>query len=941
MKHFLKHLMACTLWIMVLLPSQAQTTDYNQPVPLDPKVKFGTLPNGMKYYIRTNKLPEQRAEFYIVHNVGAILENDNQNGLAHFTEHMAFNGTTNFPKKALLDYLEAIGCKFGENVNAFTGMDVTCYNISSVPVTRDGIIDSCLLILHDWSNYISFDADEIESERGVIREEWRTRGGAQSRLRDKLNPVIYAGSKYATRNVIGDTAIINHFKHDDIYSFYHNWYRPDLQAVIIIGDFDVDQMEAKVKALMSTIPSVEDAKSKPFFDLPDNNEPLIGIATDAEATTTNVAVYIKHPSVPDKAKNLGYLRADILNTLINQMMNVRISDLLQKESAPCSRANTGYFNWVPAKDVFYASAVAKNNMALPSLELLLTESRRMQQYGFTQSELDRAKTNYLRAIQSQYAEREKLQNGDYIGDLFENFVSNEPACDIEYYQNFLKQEMPGISLAEINKLANGFVTPNNVVITVTAPEKTGVQVPTQAQLLEVFKKVQSLQVDGYQDKVVATTLIEQMPAKGSIIKEKKNKALDATEWTLSNGIKVVFKSTNFKEDQVMMQAVSPGGMSCVATDDILAARLMPDLANEMGLGNFSKSDLRKVMTGKRASAALALADDNDLLTGSASPIDMETMLQQVYLRFTQPRYDEEAYNAYMARVKTMIENKALNPSAAFYDSINVVTSGHSVRSKPVSLESLATVNLDKVKRIYSERFADPASFTFFFIGNIDSLTFKPLIETYLASLPSINKKEKYIDNGIRIPNGVVRIHFDKEMKTAKTSVFSQYSGAIKYTESEFVALNAIENILQLRYTESIREKEGGSYGVRVNVGYQDKPVKEAYIRLMFDTDPAKGDKMVTILHDEVIKLLNDGPSEQDLQKTKEFFLKEFADQQKENNFWLQVMTDNYIDHMDKTTHYTKMVNQLTAAEIKAFANKTFSQNQVIEIVMIPAKTDAK
>jgi zinc protease len=925
---------------MMVLGAQsllAQDVDLNQPAPLDKQVRFGILPNGMKYYIRANKLPEKRAEFYIVHNVGAILENDDQNGLAHFTEHMAFNGTTNFPKKALLNYLETIGCKFGQNVNAFTSMDVTCYNVSSVPVTREGIIDSCLLVLHDWSNYIAFDKDEIESERGVIREEWRTRGGAQSRLRDKLNPIVFAGSKYGKRNVIGDTAVINHFKPETITAFYHKWYRPDLQAVIVVGDINVDQMEAKVKSVFSTIPSVPNADSKPSFDVPENEKPLVGIATDPEATNYGLTVYFKHKPVADADKNLKYMRTDILHALITQMLNVRFADLLQKENAPCTRASAGYGNLVPSVDVFMLSSSPKTNQVLPSLELILTESRRMQLHGFVQSELDRAKANYLRSVQSQFLERDKQEHDRYVWDYFEHFTSNEPACDIEYYQSFVQQQMPGVTLAEINQAAKQYMTEKNVIITLTAPEKHDVQLPDTTQLVNVYNKITASNQSAYEDKLASTSLIDQLPQKGSVVKEAKNKKLDAVEWTLSNGIRVVLKTTNFKEDEVIMKGVSDGGNSLVVDDEYLTSMLLSPIVGEMGLGNFSKSDLRKVMSGKRASTNIGLGDEKESVSGNASPNDIELMLQQVYLRFMQPRFDEEAYNAYMALIRSALENKALNPAAAFSDSVQVILSGHNPRLKPVDVNRLSEMSFEKVKKVYAERFSDPASFTFLFLGNISADKLKPLVEKYLAALPAKNINEKYFDRGIRVPEGIVRSHFDKEMKTPKTSVFAYYSGSISYKLDEFVSLMAMKNILDLRYTESIREKEGGSYGVRVSAGYEKVPLKKAYLLMTFDTDPAKADKMVGILHEEVKNILENGPKSEDVQKAKEFFIKDFADQQKQNNFWFNVLYNHYIDHIDKTTDYIKLVNELNPEKIKAFANKTFAKKNIVEIVMIPAK----
>jgi zinc protease len=916
---------------------QAQIYQPGQPVPFDSNVVRGILPNGMRYYIRSNKKPEKRAEFYIVHNVGAILEEDNQNGLAHYTEHMAFNGTKHFPKKALLNYLETIGCKFGENVNAFTAQDVTCYNIGSIPLTREGIIDSCLLVLHDWSNFISFEADEIESERGVILEEWRTRGGAQARLSDKLRPVIYSGSKYGLRNVIGDTAVINHFDHQAIFDFYHQWYRPDLQAVILVGDFDAQMMEQKVKALFSTIPAVINPVSKPVYDLPDNTQPIVALATDPEATSTNIRVYFKHPSVPDTMKNQSYLRMDIIRILINQMMNVRMSDLLKKEAAPAINAQIGYSSFTPTRDVFVASATAKTDQSLPTLDMLLSESRRMKQFGFTPSELTRAKANFARSVESRFLERDKREHNPYVWDYFYHFTNNEPTCDIAYYRDFVNEVLPLVSLDEINAMVSKFVTDHNVIISLTAPDKPEITVPTQDELLAVFHSSKTKEVIAYEDRPLAASLMQMPSDKGTVVKNEKLKQYDVRQWTLSNGIKVLLKKTDFKQDEIIMNAQSFGGICRMEDSDWLSSVLLSTLVGEMGMGEHSASDLKKIMAGKRASTGVSLSEDREAIYGSCSPVDMEMLLQQVHLRFVAPRFDREAYDAYMARLKPYLQFMSLNPDAAFRDTVTSLLTNHHPRIKPITSQSLEDVTFEKIERIYRDRFADPSSFTFVFVGNIDEQTLLPLVEAYIGSLRSGARVEPYIDRGVRAPNGVVRNHFRKEMQTPKVTVFANYSGAVKYKTTDFLNLSAIKNILDIRYVESIREKEGGTYGVSVGTGCEKNPEKRADITLSFNTDSAKAIRMLELLHAEIDSLINKGPSMEDVQKTRELFLKSFADQQIQNGYWMGVIIGAYIDHFDRHVDYEKMVKKISPKSIQQFAVKTFSSSRMLEVVMMPAE----
>jgi len=570
-KLFLKLTMILGILPLIINLGFAQNFTLSNMPPLDPNIRTGVLKNGMRYYIRYNRLPEKRAEFYIAHSVGAIQEEDDQNGLAHFTEHMAFNGTANYPKKTMLDYLATIGVKFGQNVNAGTSVEQTIYNLSNVPLLRQGIIDSALLVLHDWSNYISFEDAEIDLERGVIREEWRMYGSADERMSNALAPVIYKGSKYAKRDVIGDTAVINNFKYETIRNFYHKWYRPDLQAVIIVGDFDLDAMEKQVIALFSPIPKVENPAPKVIYPLPDNTEPLIGVAKDKEATDTYIRISFKHDAVSDDAKNLGYMRLQLIRNLINSMFAQRMGELSRSENPPFMRAYSYYGRMTRSKDAFTGVAMAENNKADMAIASLLTEMQRLKMHGFLVSEFDRAKADMMRSYESRFMEKDKRKNRELVYPNISNFLYNNPNPGIEYEYEFAKSMIPGISLQEINAEAARYVRKDNMIITATGPDKEGVGLPTETGIKNIVNGISLDKITPWVDKMQGKKLISKEPPAGKVVKTTGMATLGTTEWTLSNGIRVIFKPTEFKEDELMIRAYSEGGMSRVSDQEMIPA----------------------------------------------------------------------------------------------------------------------------------------------------------------------------------------------------------------------------------------------------------------------------------------------------------------------------------------------------------------------------------
>ncbi len=920
---------AVTPWVI------GQVYDLKQIPPLDPKVRSGVLENGMHYFIRANKMPEKRGEFYIAHNVGAILEEDDQNGLAHFTEHMAFNGTENFPKKGILDYLASIGVKFGTNVNASTGLERTVYNLSNVPLIREGIIDTALLILHDWSGYISFLPEEIDLERGVIREEWRMYGSANERMSNELAPIIYKGSKYALRNVIGDTAVINHFKYETIKNFYKKWYRTDLQAIIVVGDFDENAMEAKIKKLFSPIPKVQNPTPKEEYGLPDNTEPLIGTATDIEATATIVNVSYKHDAIKDSDKNLGYMRLQLVRSLINAMFSQRMTELANRENAPFLMARSYYGQFTRTKDAFTGMAQAANNQSLKALTALLTEMERMNLYGFTSPEFERAKADIMRNYESRYMDRDKRKNRELVSANVSYFLTNNPNPGIEFEYPFAQAMVPGITLEEVNKETRRYVRNDNQVITITGPDKPGITLPTLPEIKNVLNTYKSAKIDAYVDALAGKNLIEQEPKPGKVVKSAVNASFGTTEWTLSNGMRIIFKPTEFKEDELMLRGFSAGGTSLLKDDLLHSADLFSDAMTQMGVGGFSRTDLTKLMAGKRASITMGLTNDQDVVMGRTSPKDLETALQLIYLYFTNPRWNATDYKTWMEKVKSNYVNAASEPRTAMSDTIAVMMSNHNPRAVPLSYKLLDGVTLEKIQTIYHERFADPGNFTFIFVGKINPELTKPLFEKYLAALPTVKRTETAKDDGIRPPKGKVTNDFKRENKTPRTSIFYDLNGTCTYSADDRLMGAAIRHILELRYVQSIREDEGGAYSVRISYTVDKYPASRFLLNVSFDTDPIKADKLLSIVHREVATLVDKGPTETDLQKAKEYFLKQRPEDLKENTFWGNILFDYYFNGMDYLSGFENKVKALNVKSVHDYARKTLSQGNEVKVIMRP------
>ena len=755
MTNFMKRLFTTFLVVGSVVLASAQQQPQMPPIPIDPNVRIGKLDNGLTYYIRHNELPEKRADFYIAQKVGSILEEENQRGLAHFLEHMCFNGTTNFPGKGIINWLETIGVRFGENLNAYTSIDETVYNINNVPVTRDGIVDSCLLILHDWANDLTLDPKEIDNERGVIHEEWRTGQGAMMRMYEQALPKAFEGSKYGHRLPIGTIEVIDNFPYQALRDYYEKWYRPDQQGIVVVGDIDVDKVEAKIKEIFSPIEMPANAAERVYEQVPDNKEPIITIAKDKEQPTTMIYIWHKHPATPNEAKGqLSYLVQNYMLSMIESMLNARLEELRQGANPPFINAGSGNNDFLLAKTVeaFAGIAISKDDGIPTALATLIREIERARKFGFTASEYARAKADYLRGLESAYNERDKMKNNQYVQEYVRHFIDNEPIPGIETEYALMNQLAPNIPVEAINSILPQLIKDENIVINIFGPDKEGMVYPTEAEILDILNKTKAEEITAYVDKVSDEPLMKETPKAGKIVKTEEG-PFGSTALTLSNGVRVVVKNTDFKADEIRMRAFSPGGTSVFGTKEALQIKMLNAVAGLGGLGNFSNVDLEKVLAGKKASINASVSDLSEGLNGSCSPKDLETMLQLVYLSFTAPRMDNDAFESFKQRTKAALANQEADPSMALTDTLQREMYGNHPMAGRVKADMIDQTDYNRIMEMYKDRFKEAGDFTFLFVGNINLEEAKPLIETYLGGLPTINRKENYQDIKLDIQKG--------------------------------------------------------------------------------------------------------------------------------------------------------------------------------------------
>ncbi len=918
----------------------ALTLSAQQPqmLPLDPNVRYGQLENGLTYYIMHNEQPKQRCEFHIAQAVGAILEEDNQNGLAHFLEHMAFNGTQHFPGKGIITYFESIGVNFGGNINAYTAIDKTVYRLSDVPTIREGIIDSALLVMHDWACGLLLLPEEIDAERGVIREEWRTRFDANFRVYTKLNELMFPNSRYGIRNVIGDTAVINNFTYDALRAYYKKWYGPDNQAIIVVGDIDVDAIEAKIQQLWADVPARENRGERPLYSVNDNEEPLVAIVTDPEAPNSRLTLQYKHEQIPAMFKETDQAYViDVMHDLIRRMMNERLNEQRMDPNCTFMGAYAHYGELVKLKDAFEVIYIPKEGFETAALNEQMLFAEKIRRYGFTSAELERAKTQMLSDIETQYNGRTTRKNRSYAQECINHFEDGTPMPGIEWEYQTLQNMLPMIPLEAVNQVAQAYVN-DNLTIAISGPEKEGVNIPTSDLVLDILSTVKTAEIEAPKEEQVDNSLIKKMPKAGKIKKTTVDDVFGTTTFTLSNGIKVIIKPTKFKEDEIQMMGYAKGGLELLSAEDLPSANLMGTAIAYMGLGDFDYNALNKALTGKNVSV-YADVDEYAKVEGATTVKDLETMLQLTYLGFTAPRRDEKAFASLMSLLSSSIANKATTPNAIFKDSVTVMRADHSNRAFVLNKETLDKVNLDAIMRIQKTLYANPANFTFVFVGNInpDDAATRQLLCQYLGSLKGKGPKTNFVDNGVRRPQGLQKNYFAVDMQVRKASNFIEYSSYdIPYTLDNDLNMRILGRCLDTRYLESIREREGGSYGVGVAGRISRLPVDCAYLLMQFDTDPEKQEALMAIIHEEVQKIAAEGPLANDLNKEKASMLKDFEEDVEDNDWWRTTILIKDIYGVNAYTDYVQAVNNITAQSVQTMLNELLKSGNMYELVMTPA-----
>ena len=910
----------------------------NKKIPVSDKVLTGKLSNGLTYYVRHNEEPKERASFYIIQNVGAILENDDQNGLAHFLEHMAFQGTENFPDKGIIETLQRHGVSFGGNINAYTAQNETVYNISAVPTTDVTLVDTCLMVLHDWSHYLTLDKEEIDGERGVISEEWRTRRNPSFRIGLQINPVIFKDSQYAKRDVIGDYNIINTFEPQTLRDFYHDWYRTDLQAIAVVGDIDTEATVAKIKEMFEPIPAVENPKERIEYEIPAHDEMYYVVGTDKESTASTVKILTILPNKRNDKENYSYLREGLLASFFNSMVANRLSEIMQQSNPPYLGGSIGYGGLVRNYASYTCSAVAKPNEETEALKTILVENERIKRYGFSDSELKRVKADLLSAMETSYKQRDKFKNESFISDIKDNFLLGEPLFEYDVYYDYVTKTIPKITVKEIMDYAQPWFTKKNQVAVITGPDD--VQHLTEDEVRGIINVVEGDEsILPFEDEFIGQDLVPE-DLKGSKIKEVVPVELfDAEEWILENGVKVVYKKADYEKESITLYGHSYGGTALYDVKDLPNAENAAVFTNAYGVGEFNTIALGKALAGKMVSCSTSIGSNEETVTASSTPQDLETMFKLLYLRFTSPRMDEEKYQSILNQNLASVDKLCKNPNKIIQDSIDFITSNYSKRTQPLSRKYLESLDMKKMNQIYKERFANAADFTFFIVGNVDAKDLKPLVEKYLGSLPTSDKKEEWVDNNVRAPKGVVKKVIPVKMETPKSLVVTSFRKEMPYNLHDMYCNNVLRGILDLRYTENIREKEGGTYGVSVSSDASKQPIEVYTMTMTFNCDPDKADHLKSLIYAEIEKIKKEGVKQEEISKITKKMLKDFDQSKPHNSYWMSVITTYYIYDINNNdpADFEDIVKNMTPADIQDFVNRMFDNPDNLDIVFTPKK----
>ena len=913
------------------------------PIPTDDQVRVGKLDCGLTYYIRHNDYPEHRVNFYIAQRVGSIQEEESQRGLAHFLEHMAFNGSEHFngEGKSIIDYTRSLGVAFGKDLNAYTSIAETVYNINDVPSTRQSAIDSCLLILKDWSNGLLLTDEEIDKERGVIHEEWRLRRSAQQRMLENQLETLYPGSKYGKRMPIGLMSVVDNFKYNELRDYYHKWYRPDNQALVIVGDVDVDHIEAQIKELFKDAVLDPNAAQVTPEPVPDNEQPIIVIDKDKEQQYSQVTVMFKHEAFPKEMKgDLVYLLTDYMTSMMGSMLNQRLAEKAQEPDCPYLQAYAydGNYLFANTMDAFTLGIMPKEGMTEAATQAVVTEAMRAAKHGFTATEYERAKEEYISQLERQYNERNKISNARLAAQYYRNYLDNEPMPSIEQEYQIMNMIAPQIPVDYINQMLPELITTDgkNLVVMNFNQEKDGAVYPTAEGLKAAVDNGLNAQVEAFVDNVKQEPLIAKLPKKGKIKKESYNSQFDYKELELSNGARVILKKTDFKENEIRMTARARGGQSLYDEKDWANTGLLSYITMMSGKGNFSFTELQKATAGKQASAGLSMNPYTDVVSGQSTVKDLETMFQLAYLTFTDIRKDEKSYGQLMSQLETMLKNQGLTPESAFSDSVEYTLNNHDWRSKPFHVEDLQSVNYDRVLQIAKERTANAANYTFFFVGNFDEAVIRPLIEQYIASLPGKKGNLSNWVNNDTHPEGEVLNHFTRKMETPKANAqIYWYDTKTPYSLENNIKADMLGQVLSKIYLQKIREDASAAYSAGAQ-GYAtingDRPF--TVVMASCPMKPEMSDVALKIMNEEIVEACKTIDATT-LKEIKELMLKDHATELKENGYWMSTLIGYVTRGIDDHTGYEQIVNAQTPETIAAFARQILAAGNKVEVVMMP------
>lgn len=915
-------------------PTPAQRAATEEKLPIDSLATVGQLDNGLRYVIRKNQKPENRVELRLVVDAGSVLEDEDQRGLAHFVEHMAFNGTKNFAKQELIDYLELIGMRFGPDLNAYTSFDETVYMLT-VPTDSTEVVETAFQILEDWAHQISFEPEEIDKERGVVVEEWRLGRGAQRRMFDEQLPILLKDSRYATRLPIGQKAVLDTFQHEALRRFYRTWYRPDLMGLVAVGDLEPAALEALVQDYFAHIPAAASPRDRTVFPVPDHEETLFAIATDPEATYNSVSIYYKMDVRPQGT--VSAYRRSLIEALYHQMFNQRLHELTKRPEPPFLGAYSGQGRWLRSKEFFILGAGVQNNGFDAGLEALLLEAARVREFGFTASELEREKKEMLRGMEQSYRERDKQQSSRFAAEYVRHLLTDEAIPGIAKEYQLYQDLLPGIALAEVNALASEWTSEKNRVIAVEAPEQEGIAVPNEHDLRAIFAAVAQQEIAPYADEVSDEPLVAQVPAPAAIVARSQIPEIGVTWWTLANGIRVCLKPTDFKNDEILFRAYSPGGHSLVSDADYVAASTAASVVSEGGVGPFDKIELEKKLAGKVVRVAPWISSLREGLSGSASPEDVQTLFELIYAFFTAPRPDSTAFQAYQTRMKGSIQNRSARPETAFSDTIAVTMAQYHHRARPWSLELLDEMDLAASMAVYQDRFADAGDFSFFFVGNFTLEAMEPLVCTYLGGLPATGREEAWRDVGIEAPAGVIdkAVYRGIEPKSQSRLIFTgpfEYDGWKNNLE-----LRAMTSVLQIKLREVLREDLGGTYGVWISSSGARYPDEEYRISITFGSDPERVEELTQVIFEQIDSLKTVGTTDLYIDKVKEMRQRQREIDLKENSFWVGSLASLDFNGVDprRLIQYPALVDSLTAEAVQQAAQNYFNMDRYVRVVLYP------